>query len=87
MLAELEDVGEEDGSWDSDDEDPEGILGIYELRQSWYPFPECWRGRTLWEEEEIADSGGSGLVEISTGGAGGGNSNGGAVNGKSAAPS
>lgn len=49
----------EDEVWDSDDEDPEGILGIYELRPSWYPFPECWQGKTLWEEEEVADAGGS----------------------------
>lgn len=50
---------EEEGSdWDSDDEDPEGILGIYELRPSWYPFPEVWNSRTLYEEEEVADTGG-----------------------------
>ncbi|KXN88509.1 hypothetical protein AN958_07278 [Leucoagaricus sp. SymC.cos] len=49
----------EEEIWDSDDEDPEGILGIYELKPSWYPFPECWRARTLWEEEEVADSGGT----------------------------
>lgn len=59
MLAEPDEVGE-DEMWASDDEDPQGIMGIHELRPSWYPFPECWRGRTLWEEEEIADAGGAG---------------------------
>ncbi|XP_006456169.1 hypothetical protein AGABI2DRAFT_210991 [Agaricus bisporus var. bisporus H97] len=29
-------------------------------RPSWYPFPEVWKPRTLYEEEEIADSGGDG---------------------------
>ncbi len=45
----------EGSDWDSDDEDPEGILGIHELRPSWYPFPEVWNPRTLYEEEEVAD--------------------------------
>lgn len=53
-------VEEQGTDWDSDDEDPEGILGIYELRPSWYPFPEVWKPRTLYEEEEIADAGGDG---------------------------